>query len=206
MIEHNHKQNSPKWFKARLSLPTASCAKKLITSKGQPSTQVDKYAQLLAQEKYTGKPVEGWSGNKDTSYGHEYEQEAALYYSMATNVGVFKMGFCTDDLGRYGASPDRGVEGGGLLEIKCFPKTHMESILYWHANKKPQSSEIAQPHNQMLVCDEPWCDLLYYHPDLPKIIIRINRSSDMDSALKLQINKVIAKRDDLVKKLQEIAA
>lgn len=206
MIEHNHKQNSPEWLAARLTLPTASSASKLITSKGEPSKQLEKYAQSLAQEKYTGKPLGGWSGNSDTDYGHEHEEEAARYYSMIRDVEVRTIGFCTDDLGRYGASPDRGVDGGGLLELKCFPKTHMEAILYWQKHKKPQSSEIAQPHNQMLVCDEPWCDLLYYHPDLPKVIIRINRSADMDKALKLQINNVIARRDEICTQLQEIAA
>ena len=206
MIQLDHEQNSPEWFASRLGLPTASSASKIITSTGAPSKQIDAYAETLAADKFAGKSIDHWQGNQFTERGHEVEDEAALWYSYERDVELVETGFCTDDLGRYGASPDRLVKGGGVLEIKCLPKGHMSAILRWHTKRTPEPTYLPQTYMEALVTDAPWVDLLFYHTDLPKAIIRIDRNSEMDKALKAGITSVTSKRDAIIKQLEEMAA
>jgi len=141
-------QNSDEWMLARNGIPTASNASKLITSKGEPTTGkgLTDYAKTLAADTFAGKPIDHWEGNIYTERGHEVEDEARSWYAMERNADLVQVGFCTDDLGLYGASPDSLVGDDGVVEIKCLPKGHMDAILYWQKNNRPPTTYIPQVH------------------------------------------------------------
>jgi len=199
-------QNSDEWMQARLGIPTASSASKLITSKGEPTTGkgLTDYAKTLAADKFAGKQIDHWQGNEYTDRGHEVEAEALSWYTLEHNVDLTQIGFCTDDNGSYGASPDALVGDDGLVEIKCLPKGHMDAILYWAKNKRPPTPYLAQVHMQLLVTDRNYCDLTYYHRDLPKIIMRVERDKAMDEALLAQIEQCTNLRNEFFNELTKL--
>ena len=115
-----------------------------------------------------------------------------------------KVGFVTDDLKRYGCSPDRLVGEDGLLEIKCqIAKEHIKSLEYYAKNGKPPTTYIAQIQGQMLVCEREWVDLMFYHPDLPHLIIRQYPDQNLVAALKQQLAAVEIERNIILKFLKE---
>lgn len=204
---HDHEQNTPEWHAARLAIPTASSASKLITSAGAPSKSMQAYAEKLAADKFAGKDIDGWEGNQYTERGHEIEAEARSWLAFERNIDIQEVGFCTVDDGSYGASPDGIIDDGkGLVEIKCLPKLHMKALLHWHTKKTPPTDYLAQIHMQMLVTGAQYCLLTYYHPDLPKAVIEIERSPAMDAALISQIRACIERRDSTLEALNELAA
>lgn len=206
MIIHDHEQGSAEWYAARAGRPTASEAEKLITNTGLVSKQMQAYAEKLAGDIVAGKPIDAWQGNAFTEHGHEIEAEARDWYSFTQSVEVVQVGFVTDDLLRYGCSPDGMVGEDGLVELKCLPRQHIKALMHWHKNKTAPTEYTAQCQMQLLVTDRLWVDRVYYHPDLPSIVIRIERDQKMIDALQKQITACITYRDEVVKALQELAA
>ena len=93
----------------RLGLATASCFGKIVTpAKGEPSKQMDDYANDLIGELVTGNNSETF-----TSYwmerGQLFEADAAAAYEFITGFELDRGGFLTDDDMTVGASPDRRV-------------------------------------------------------------------------------------------------
>lgn len=202
MIIHEVDQNTEEWCALRAGIPTASEASKLVTGTGSVSKSMSGYAKKLACDLYAGKPVDAWEGNKFTDRGHEIEDEAAAAYELATGYETIKVGFCTDDLQRYGASPDRFVCDDGLVEIKCLPKLHIDALLYYAKHKKCQPDRVPQTQMQMMVCEKAWCDLVFYHPDLPMLIIRQEPDSAFTRTLQEQLEACIRERDSIVEILK----
>ena len=157
---HDVEQNTPEWEVLRAGKPTASCFDSLVTSTGAPSKSMQGYAIELAGEMYAGRPLDTWNGNKYTDYGHEIEDEARLAYEMRTGNTVEQVGFITDDLELYGCSPDGLVGDDGMAEIKCLPKKHIPSLLYWKKHGKAPPERIAQTQGQIMIAERKWCDLV----------------------------------------------
>lgn len=202
MIIHDVDQNTPEWEAMRCSMPTASNASKLITSTGSPSKSMAGYAKELAQNLFAGKPVNQWEGNKYTAKGHEVEPQSIDAYEFKTDIETTIVGFCTDDHQRYGASPDRLVGDNGMVEAKCLPKLHVDALLYYKKHGKCPTDRIAQTQMQMLVCEREWNDVVYYHPDLPMLVIRQYPDEKIQKALKIQIAECINERDRIVELLR----
>lgn len=201
---HQVEQNSEEWLRLRAGIPTASEFKKLLTSQGKPSTQIQDYAAVLAAELYAGKPLESWEGNQWTQRGHELEPEARASYEFIHDVEVVRVGFVTN----YGAgcSPDSLVGDHGMLEIKCLsPWRHVQALAYWHKHRKCPPDYYPQTQGQLLVCEREWVDLRFHHPELPSLEIRIERAESYLDALLKQIAAVREQRDRLVEMLQEAA-
>ena len=152
---HDVQQNTPEWLALRAGMPTASEAKKLVTSTGAASKSMPEYAQKLSGDLYAGKPIDAWEGNKYTERGHEVEDEARLAYAMRGG-NIQQVGFITDDLQRWGCSPDSLVDDDGMLEIKCLPKQHIKALLYFKKHGKAPSEYIVQPQMQLLVAERKW--------------------------------------------------
>lgn len=209
MIIHNVEQNSPEWDSLRAGKPTASCFKQLVTSKGEPSKQADSYASLLAAELYAGKPLSSFCGNAWTDRGHELEDDAALYYGFINDCEPEKVGFVTDDSESYGASPDRFIGGKGMIEIKCLKtENHVKIMEFYRKNKSVPADYIVQPQGQIMICERDWCDLIFFHPDLPAVIVRQMPNFTIIEALKRQITNVIGSRDEklaMIKSFDKIA-
>lgn len=202
MIIHHVEQNTDEWLALRAGKPTASEFSKLITSTGAPSKSLQGYAETLAGELYAGKPLNLWEGNQFTERGHEVEDEARLAYEMRTGATVEQVGFVTDDLVMYGCSPDGVVKGGGLVEIKCLPRKHISVLLYWKKHGRCPPDYIQQTQGQMLVTGESWCDIVFYQPDLPMLVIREEPDPDVRIGLKAQLTACLAARDEVLKTLE----
>lgn len=201
MILHdNITQNTPEWHKVRLGLPTASAFDQLITPvKGDPSASADPYENRLVAERITGDPIDDFGGTQWTERGHELEPEAVAYYEMIKGIDVTHGCFATDDAGTYGASPDCFAGDDGLLEIKCLaPHTHVGMLL----NPKADRKHYPQLQGQLLVTNKEWVDILFYHPKLPKLIIRVERDIEYISKLRTAIDSCLANVEAKMKQIK----
>lgn len=201
MLLHNVIQGTPEWFACRLGIPTASEFDKIITPTGKPSTQADGYANKLIAEFLTGKPVDAFEGSSWTERGNELEPNAAQFYELQMDCEVAPVGFITNDAKTMGCSPDRLVGDDGLLEIKCpAPHTHVQYML----NGKIDQKYYPQIQGQLLVTDRQWVDLISYHPEMPPVIIRVERNekflTDLRGLLDGFMQDLAGKRKELIER------
>jgi len=204
MILHDAEQRSEDWYRLRAGLPTASEFSKIVTSKGEPSKTAATYAITLACELYAGKPVDAWEGNTWTERGREYEQEALDFYAFASDAEVVPVGFVTDDDGSMGCSPDGLVGDDGMVEVKCLKaENHVKTILYYRKHGKCPTDYVQQTQGQMMICGRQWCDLIFYHPDLPMLTIRQEPDPAFQQALTEGIRDVLKERDAVFKTIKE---
>lgn len=168
-------QNSPEWYAARLGVATASSFSKILTPTGKESTSADAYANELLAEMVVGGAVEGWEGNQWSERGNNLEAQAAEAYSFIMDTETNEVGFCLNDDNKVGCSPDRLVGGDGLLEIKC-PKasTHIAYLL----KNTMVTTYIPQVQGQLYVTGRKWCDFMSYYPEMPPLIIRVERDEE----------------------------
>jgi len=179
-------QNSDEWYKCRLGYPTASNAKRIITSTGKRSTSLDDYAIELAIEQHTQKQVVTFEGNYHTRRGHTLEPFARNTY-LATEddkTSVVQVGFCIRDDDAAGCSPDSCVNENGLLEIKCLSAPrHLAAVSKITNQKKPPTDYVSQCQFQLWVTDKEWSDLYFYHPEHRSKKIRLPYDKKFCSAL-----------------------
>jgi len=185
-------QGSAEWRLARAGVPTASSFHRIITPKtGKPSEQAKAYLHELLAEIMLGRPLDSPS-YPWMSRGLELEEDAANWYEFERDVEIETVGFCTTDDGRFGASPDRLVGEDGELELKCpSPAVHLGYLLY------PQQGVDAvykcQVQGQLLVTERKWADVVSYHPELPKVIVRVNRDEDYIALMRAALDDFCAK-------------
>lgn len=209
MIIHEVEQGTDEWHQLRAGIPTASEASKLVTSKGEPSKQMPDVAIQCAADLWAGEPLDRWEGNQWTERGHEMEDRARAWYENEWPAReVIQVGFITDDDLTMGCSPDSLVEcpsdGAGMLEIKCLKATsHLKVLMFLHRNGKVPADYILQPQMQMEVAEREWCDMVFYHPDLPKLVVRHRPDEKILTNLRLQITSVISERDKIIEVLKE---
>lgn len=192
-------QGTMDWLQARIGIPTASGFEKIITPTGKASTQAEAYSEKLLAEYILGYPVETFTGNAHTERGKELEPHAVRFYEVQRDVDTKPVGFCTDDARTIGASPDRLVGDDGLLEIKCpAPQTHVHYLLTGEIDK----GYWPQVQGQLLVTGRKWVDWLSYHPEMPPVIIRVERDeaylATMATLLKEFTEKLEKKREKLI--------
>lgn len=205
MIIHACDQGTDSWHALRCGTPTASNFDKLITSTGTPSKSLFDYALTLAGEKFSGKVLDSWSGNEHTERGKLLEDDAKIMYAFLHDAMPTKVGFVTDDDSAYGCSPDAFIGDDGMLEIKCLKaERHIKAILYHKKHGKCPPDYVQQTQGQMFVCERQWCDLFFYHPDLPRLTIRIVRDDKIIESLKEQIGNVITERDKILNELRGV--
>ena len=209
MYEHECEQGSEEWHRLRAGLPTASEFSKLVTSTGAESKSMPKYAVTLANELYAGKPLDAFAGNAWTENGNAVEDEARKYYAFVYGVEPRQVGFVTDrkDNPTYGISPDSLIGERGGLEIKCLKaETHTETLLYYKQYGRCPTKYVPQVQGQIMGLKLDWNDLLFYHPDLPSLVIRNEPNMKVILPLKKQIIAVRKERDEIFKVLKEFAA
>lgn len=204
MIEIVCEQRSEVWFACRLGIATASGFSKVMTSKFEISAQRAEYGIELATERITGKRVETHI-NSAMQHGIDYEDEAALCYSMDSGEDVREVGFCYyDDRRSFGVSPDRMVGEDGILEIKCpQPKT----LLKFQKDGKLPTRYIQQIYGQLLVTGRDWCDFYAYHPaeELRPFQVRIEKDDDKQNKVLRNLNRFADEVDRLTNFLKENA-
>jgi hypothetical protein len=205
IIYDNIEQGSDEWHELRAGTPTSSEFSRLVTSKGVPSKSMPDYAIQLAADLYAGSPQDRWEGNKWTERGHEMEDAARAYYENSfDDREVTRVGYITDDDGRMGTSPDSLVDEDGLLEIKCLKATrHIQALMYLQKNRRLPPDYVVQPIGQMLIAERDWCDVLFWHPELPAAIYRAEPDERIIINLRLQIEGCISERDRVIDVLQK---
>lgn len=201
MKTYDVEQGSPEWKALRLGIPTASEFDRIVTPTGAFSKQSQAYMNRLAAERFLRKPLDEIGDMFWIKRGAELEPEAVAAYEFARNVSLRRVGFCTTDDGRLGASLDRMADGGAV-EIKCpAPATHISYLMagfgrdYWH-----------QVQGQMLVCDLPWVDLVSYYPGLPLHMQRIERDWPYIRTLEVALSKFCDDLDALTERLRAMGA
>ncbi len=113
--------------------------------------------------------------------GLELEDEAVKAYELQAECETQHVGFITTDDGLLGASPDRMVGKRKGLELKCpSPQIHMQYLLM----KGVDDEYKTQLMGQMLVGELDSVDIFSYHPELPCVIIPVQRDEDYIAKLK----------------------
>lgn len=204
ILIHNVDQNTPEWHAKRAGIPSASEFSRMIDSQGKASVSRKDYAALLAAEKYAGKPLENFAGNIHTRRGTELEPAAGASYEMLTGQEIEKVGFVTDPDEQYGCSPDGFVGSDGLVEFKC-QKTeqHIKTLMYFRQHGKCPTTYVPQTQGQLFVTGRAWNDLMFYHPELPPLIIRQYPDEDIFKGIRQQLDYVLAERDRVLEILRE---
>ena len=194
MIILDCEQGSEEWFEARKGIPTASCFDKIVTSKGESSTQATAYRHKLLAE---------WMGAEQESYtnahmerGTELEDEARRTYQFITEKTTRQVGLIyKDEKKLVSCSPD-GFEHG--LELKCpAGNTHVKYLL---DNKLP-AKYVQQVQGSMYVTGADEWDFMSYYPGMPPLIITVKRDDEfqekLDKALTKFIKKMLQDREKL---------
>jgi exodeoxyribonuclease (lambda-induced) len=190
-IHHDVEQGSEEWNGLRLGIPTSSEFKKLITPKEhRESSQWKDYAYHLLAERILMRPEDHYT-SPAMERGKNVQDQAADWYEMRYDRDTTKIGFVssddfyTDSRGykwfRFGCSPDRFVGDSGILEIKC--PTPRVQLKCWFEDK-PDLSYIPQLQGQLLVTDREWADILFWHEEMPKVVIRVERDETLIGVFK----------------------
>lgn len=202
MIVHDVEQRSPEWYALRAGMPTASEFSKIVTSKGEASKSISGYAYTLAVEKYAGRPVDAWEGNYHTDRGRELEEHALNLYALMHDTEVHRVGFVTDADATMGCSPDGLVGDDGVVEVKCLKaENHAKAIVYYRKNGKSPPDYVQQTQGQMMICGRKWCDLIFHHPELPPLVIRVTPDADVTRGLTAHIPALLTERDNILTEL-----
>jgi len=171
MLIHDVQQGTTGWLAIRAGIPTASCFDRILTPKGKPSTQQEKYLWRLLAERIIGHPVVEhvtWQMQR----GSALEAEAVAYYEGVRDLDTTAIGFLTNDTRTIGASPDRFVGEDGLLEIKCPAEhTHVGYLL----TRAVDAEYYPQVQGQLWVSGRRWLDITAYHPEMPPALIHVER-------------------------------
>lgn len=199
MITEDVIQGSDEWKKFRIGIPTASNFSKIITSKGEPSKQAQKYMYQLAGERVSGIREESYQ-NANMERGIQMEAEAIEFYELVTGSKVLPcgIGFC-DEKRLYAASPDGLVGDDGCVEIKCpIMSTHVEYLL---DNKLP-TEYFQQVMEQLLVTGRKWVDFVSYYGGLRPLIIRVERNEVFIESLRSELQKFCIELDKITEQIR----
>lgn len=203
-------QGSEAWLRHRMGKPTASEFDKIIT----PAKREDKNGNILGWQPTKGETRRNYQvhlltelildmplSNVTTGameHGHDWEPKARAAYEMLLGVDAEPCGFCTNDEGTIGASPDGFVGDEGTVEFKSpqKPEIHVGYLL------NPQSlvdEYFVQTQGQLLVADTfQWTDLVSYFDGLPMVRVRVTREEEFQSRLKSGLKSFVCELSDLI--------
>lgn len=200
MITLDMEQGTSEWFAARLGIPTASEAGKIITAGGKKSTQAGMYANKLIAEWLSGEPCT-FNPTEWIERGKAMEEQARAFYEFQQDIEVYQVGFCYGDESRmWGCSPDGLIADDGMIEIKCpSPWYHVEYLL---GGDKMPSTYVPQVQFSLMVTGREWCDFISYHDELPPAIVRVTPDTDYQKTLAEALAKFTSdlqtKRDKMI--------
>ena len=123
-----------------------------------------------------GHPLENAFISQWMARGSELEGRAVASYELSHDVETEPMGFVLDDSELIGCSPDRLIIGeNGLLEVKCpSPGVHVEYMIA-KAGDGVDGDYNTQVQGQLWLCERDFADVLAWHPELPEVVIRVER-------------------------------
>jgi len=165
----------------------------IITSKKwEPVTGQSRrrYALRLVTEQILGLSLDNFV-TPAMLHGKDWEPKARAAYEMKYGVDVENCGYCTNDEGTAGASPDAFVGDDGLLEIKC-PEQPYIHLGYYLTPETLRDEYWVQVQGQLYITGRKWTDLISYFMNLPMACVRITPHPEfqkkLDEALRLFIN------------------
>lgn len=174
-------QGSREWLQARLGIPTASQADRILTpARLKPSSSAVTYRLQLLAEWVLGYPIEWTESSAFMERGTELEAEARAAYEVEMGVDVEEVGLCLAPGGMFAGSPDGLVGSDGGLEIKC-PAVHTH-IGYLLEPESLAATYRGQVQALLWLTDREWWDLWAYHPELPPVRVRIEPDPEWQAA------------------------
>jgi len=199
-------QGTDEWFSARLGKPSASVFSTICTTKGEATKGAtrEKLLNTLVAEFISGDKTESFSSSA-MQRGIELEGEAADFFSFIKGLECEEVGFILHEDEAFGASPDRlihqpdGYEQG--LEIKCpLPHTHIEYLM----KQKLPSAYVQQVQGSMLVTglSEWW--FMSYCPNLPPMILLIEKDEEFCAALHRQLLVFIKEMNEKIEHIKTL--
>ena len=191
-------QGSDFWLKARAGIPTSSNFDRIITTKGEPSKQRQKYLYQLVGELLTGVVENGYQ-NEVMQRGKELEAEARAAYEFITDNEVKQVGFCMNEGQSYGNSPDGLIGEDGGLEIKC--PTLSVAVEYLDKGVLP-TAYWQQVQGSLLVTGRKWWDFVSYYPGLPLFIVRVERDEKFIEKLHDELTVFCVELDELTARIK----
>ena len=169
------KQYTAEWWDTRKGIPTASNFGRIVTPKQwKPATGRWSYLCELIADYYNPHYGQHEQYVSDAmAHGSYTEPEARRYYEFTKGVVVDEVGFCVEDKGRYGCSPDGLVGDDGACEFKAPDlKTHVG----WLLDNCVPDKYLPQCHGVLLVTGRKWIDFMSYCPPLPNVVHRVEPS------------------------------
>lgn len=161
------KQLSADWHNLRADRITASVAAACLGVSSYHSPQ--KACRMIWG---TEPHVSNWY----MEHGREHEADAVRCYEDVTGNLTRECGFYVNEATPWlGASPDRLVLGGGLLEAKCSSKSYETCPLGW----------VVQAMVQMHCTGEPWADVAHWQDGCISIA-RVERDGVEEMILELE--------------------
>ena len=188
MIRLDLEHGSREWVMARLGIPTGSSFDRILTPKTRkPSSQAVVYRNQLLAEWVLGYPID-WGGQSAfMERGSRMEPEARAWYEMTRGVDVELAGFVLRDDRMVGGSPDGLVGDDGILEIKC-PAIHTH--IGYMLGDGPDYT--AQVQGYLYLTGRAWADVLSYHPELPPVVVRVERDEGLIAPLGAVLDAFVA--------------
>ena len=182
-------QGSQEWQDARCGVLSASIFNRVITSKGNLSDQNMDLMRELVAERLTGLREKGFS-SAAMDRGTELEPKAREYYEFVTNNVVEEVGLVYKNIDEdISCSPDGLLYDRGV-EIKCpLAKTQVKYLL---ANKLP-TQYVQQVQGSMWITGLDKWDFLSYHPDMPSLLITVEKDVEYHKCLDKVLNDFISK-------------
>ncbi len=172
-------QGTEEWKQARLGIPTASQAARLITPKTlKPSSGRGAYLAELLAEWSLGHPLDAFA-SEWMERGTAQEPEAINWYAFEHATEVERVGFCLGE--GFGCSPDGLVGEDGGVEIKC--PSIQKHVGYWLTDGASLYDDYkAQVQATLWVTGREWWDLISYNPDFPSVVVRIKPDAKFSEA------------------------
>lgn len=202
---HTCPQLSEEWYSLRVGIPTASEFSRIVTSTGAESKSRHGYAMQLAAELYAGADLNRWGGNLSTDRGRFLEEDGLRQYAFERDAEIERVGFITDDACTHGCSPDSLVGEDGCAEVKCInAEKHVATILRYREDGSIPPEFTQQTQGQLLITGRAWCDLVFFHPKLPMLVVRQTPIPAVQSGLMEGIAKLIEERDEILRALNDL--
>jgi hypothetical protein len=204
MRAHSCEQRSPEWYRLRAGKPTASEFSRLVTSTGEISKSLPGYAMQLAGEMFCGRTLDGFEPTAWMERGQEMEAEAVRAYQFTHDQDVDPVGFITDDAESMGCSPDGLIASEGGCEVKCLKaENHIKAILYYQKNGHIQPEYVQQVQGGLMISGRKWWDSIFFHPDLPILVIRNIPDIKLHACLRTALDLVRVERDQVMDALRK---
>ena len=200
-IIHDVPQRSEMWDRLRLGVPTASNFHKIITPLGKTSVQYKEYCYHLIAERLLGRKVDTYT-SPAMERGTIVEDEAIAWYELTQDMDTSPVGFIASNDGRIGCSPDRLVGDEGLLEIKApLPATQVGYLI----TGKLDQRYTPQIQGQLYISERQWVDIVAWHEELPRTIIRVERDEEYIKKLAKALAEVNAEIDRVMGMIDSVS-